>query len=50
MTTTKKTYQHSEQMKINLERTKKVYPHSLITPKGVGNEREYSPHYDKGEK
>lgn len=30
-------YKPSHQMKINMERSAKLYPHKLITPKGVGN-------------
>lgn len=43
-----KQYRYSEQMKINLERAKKLYPHRLITPKGVGNEKEYSQYFRQG--
>lgn len=29
------------QMQMNLERSAKVYPHRLVTPKGTGNYREF---------
>lgn len=35
------TYKPSAQMQINLERSAKVYPHSLKTPTGTGNYREF---------
>lgn len=35
-------YRSSLQMRINLERTKKVYPHTLYTPKGIGNGTQFS--------
>lgn len=39
-------YKPSSQMQINLERAAKVYPHSLITPNGIGNRANLGGRYD----
>lgn len=39
-------YKPSPAMRINLERTKKLYPHRLVTPKGIGNNANLGGRYD----
>lgn len=39
-------YKHCRAMIRNLERTEKLYPHSLATLKGIGNRANLGGHYD----
>src|SRR5699024_707940 len=39
-------YKPGRSMIRNLERTEKLYPHSLVTPKGIGNRANLGGHYD----
>lgn len=41
-------YKPSAQMRINQQRAAEVCPHSLYTPVGLGNNKEFSPFYGEG--
>lgn len=41
-------YRTPLQLRLNQERAAKLYPHRLITPKGVGNGLEFAPGFDRG--